>query len=139
MKKTIILNPSLSHTIASLGHTDCLTISDAGLPIPMQCPRIDLALTKNIPTFLQTIDAVVSEMFVERAVIAEEIKQKNPQILTALLQRIKQLEKKQNNNIAVEFVNHKDFKLLTHSSKAVVRTGEFSPYANVILYSGVPF
>lgn len=78
-------------------------------------------------------------MFVERVLLAEEIKSKNPLILTAVLTCLSQLEQQQNNKIAVEYVSHEQFKLLSHQSKAIVRSGECSPYANIILYSGVPF
>lgn len=139
MKKTTILNAQLSHRIATLGHTDGLTVCDAGLPISDSVERIDLALTAGIPGFLETLDVIVTEMFVERAVLAEEIKQKNPQILTALLAHLSTLEQRQNNQITIEYVSHEQFKLLSHSSKAIVRSGECTPYANVILYSGVPF
>ncbi len=139
MKKTTLLNASLSHSIATLGHTDSLTICDAGLPIPKTVERIDLALTASVPSFLQTVDAVIAEMFVERVVLAEEIKYKNPDIYTALLSRLQQLEQQQGNQIQINYVAHEVFKELTHSNKAIVRTGECSPYANVILYSGVPF
>ncbi|MEG9490248.1 D-ribose pyranase [Mannheimia indoligenes] len=139
MKKTTNLNAQLSHSIATLGHTDSLTICDAGLPIPNEVERIDLALTAGVPSFLQTFDVVVDELFVERVLIAEEIKQKNPQILADVLERLAQLEQVQQNKIQVDYVNHEIFKEQTHYSKAVVRTGECSPYANIILYSGVPF
>ncbi|PJG81910.1 D-ribose pyranase [Caviibacterium pharyngocola] len=139
MKKTALLNAQLSHNIATLGHTDSLTICDAGLPIPEFVERIDLALTAGVPNFLQTVNVVVEEMFVEKAVIAEEIKQKNPQTHTALLAQLSELEQKQSNQIAIEYVPHEEFKALTGDSKGIVRTGECSPYANVILYSGVPF
>lgn len=139
MKKTTLLNAPLSHCIATLGHTDSITICDAGLPIPCQVERIDLALTAGVPSFLQTLDVVINEMFVERAVIAEEIKTKNPHILTALLSRFNQLEASQGNKIQLEFVPHETFKQHSQNSKAIVRSGECSPYANVILYSGVPF
>lgn len=139
MKKTTILNAQLSHVIATLGHTDMVTICDAGLPIPEFVERIDLALTQGIPRFLDTLYATTSEMFVERAILAEEIKQKNPQILTALLAHLSELEKAQGNNIPVEYISHEEFKKLSHESKAIVRSGECSPYANVILVSGVPF
>ncbi|UDW82891.1 D-ribose pyranase [Pasteurella canis] len=139
MKKTTVLNAQLSQVIATLGHTDSLTICDAGLPIPTQVERIDLALSAGVPSFLQTFNTVVSEMFVERVVIAQEIKEKNPKILTALLNSLSQLEQQQGNHIDVEYVSHETFKAYTHHSKAIVRSGECSPYANVILYSGVPF
>ncbi|MDY0600841.1 D-ribose pyranase [Pasteurella multocida] len=139
MKKTALLNAPLSQVIATLGHTDSLTICDAGLPIPKQIERVDLALSAGVPSFLQTFHAVVTEMFVERAIIAEEIKEKNPKILTALLNNLAQLEQQQGNQIEVQYVSHDMFKTYTHASKAIVRSGECSPYANIILYSGVPF
>ncbi|HDR1911473.1 TPA: D-ribose pyranase [Pasteurella multocida] len=139
MKKTALLNAPLSQVIATLGHTDSLTICDAGLPIPKQIERVDLALSAGVPSFLQTFHAVVTEMFVERAIIAEEIKEKNPKILTALLNSLAQLEQQQGNQIEVQYVSHGMFKTYTHASKAIVRSGECSPYANIILYSGVPF
>lgn len=139
MKKTLNLNAQLSHSIATLGHTDSLTVCDAGLPIPNAIERIDLALTAGVPSFLQTFDVVVSELFVERVLLAEEIKQKNPQVLAALLERLTELEQAQQNKIQIDYVNHEIFKEQTHYSKAVVRSGECSPYANIILYSGVPF
>ncbi len=139
MKKTALLNTPLSQVIATLGHTDSLTICDAGLPIPKQVERVDLALSAGVPSFLQTFHAVVTEMFVERAIIAEEIKEKNPKILIALLNSLAQLEQQQGNQIEVQYVSHDMFKTYTHASKAIVRSGECSPYANIILYSGVPF
>ncbi|HDX0981648.1 TPA: D-ribose pyranase [Pasteurella multocida] len=139
MKKTALLNAPLSQVIATLGHTDSLTICDAGLPIPKQIERVDLALSVGVPSFLQTFHTVVTEMFVERAIIAEEIKEKNPKILTALLNSLAQLEQQQGNQIEVQYVSHDMFKTYTHASKAIVRSGECSPYANIILYSGVPF
>ncbi|WP_112083144.1 D-ribose pyranase, partial [Haemophilus influenzae] len=93
----------------------------------------------GVPSFLQTLNVVTNEMYVERVVIAEEIKEKNPEILTALLTQLQQLESHQGNQIQVEFESHETFKKFTLESKAIVRTGECSPYANVILYSGVPF
>ena len=109
------------------------------MPIPDFIERIDLALSKGIPSFLDTLYAITDEMFVERVLLAEEIKQKNPEILTALLAHLTRLETLQNNQIKIEYVSHEVFKQHSHNSKAIVRSGECSPYANVILYSGVPF
>lgn len=106
MKKTTMLNAPLSHCIATLGHTDSLTICDAGLPIPSTVQRIDLALSSGIPSFLETLYVTMSEMFVERVVLAEEITSKNPQILTALLYHLSIVEQQQKNKIAVEYVSH---------------------------------
>ena len=99
--------------------------------IPDEVKRIDLALTHNVPTFIQTLDVVLEELCVEEVVIAEEIEDKNISVYEEILKRFK--------DIKITKVSHEEFKKLTKDSKAVVRTGECSPYANIILKSGVVF
>ena len=131
MKKTKMINSELSYTIYKMRHTDSLTIRACGLPIPDEVKRIDLALTHNVPTFIQTLDVVLEELCVEEEVIAEEIIDKNLLVYEKILKRFE--------NIKITKVSHEEFKKLTKESKAVVRTGECSPYANIILKSGVVF
>ncbi|MDB1145163.1 MAG: D-ribose pyranase [Alcaligenaceae bacterium] len=139
MKKNRLLNAALSQEIALLGHTDSICICDAGLPIPKEQTRIDLALMPNVPTFMDGLKAVMSEMWVEKIVLASEIKAQNPQIHVEILSLIQALSQTQKTHIAIEYCTHTEFKQLSHQSKAIVRTGECSPYANILLYSGVPF
>ena len=131
MKKTKLINSEISYTISKMGHTDSLTIGDCGLPIPNEVNRIDLALKYGMPTFLETLDTVLEELCVEEIVIANEITENNEIIHNEILKRFE--------NIKVTYVSHEDFKNQTKESKAVVRTGECSPYANIILKSGVVF
>ncbi|WP_191923324.1 D-ribose pyranase [Pantoea agglomerans] len=139
MKKGRLLNAELSHVIARLGHTDTLTIADAGLPIPAGPQRIDLALTPGTPDFMQVVNAVALEMQVESALIAEEIKQHNPQLHSALVAVLEALQQHQGNIITISYTSHEQFKQQTQRSQAVIRSGECSPYANVILSAGVTF
>ncbi len=139
MKKGRLLNAELSHVIARLGHTDTLTIADAGLPIPAGPQRIDLALTPGTPDFMQVVNAVALEMQVESALIAEEIKQHNPQLHSALVAVLEALQQHQGNITAVRYISHEQFKQQTQRSQAVIRSGECSPFANVILSAGVTF
>ena len=139
MKKGTLLNSDISAVVARLGHTDTLVIADAGLPVPHGPQRIDLALTHGIPGFLQVAQAVTDEMQVESASIAKEIKQHNPQLHAQLLALLESLQQHQGNLITVNYVSHARFKQLTQSSQAVIRSGECSPYANVILSAGVTF
>lgn len=131
MKKTGLLNKDLSEVIAGLGHLDMLTVGDAGLPVPDGVRRIDLALCKGVPGFLETVETIVSELQVERIIVAEETASTSPRIESGL-QRLF-------GEIPWEKVSHEQFKVLTARSRAIVRTGEFTPYANVILVSGVVF
>jgi D-ribose pyranase len=131
MKKTGILNRDISEVVASLGHKDTLVIADAGLPIPAETRRIDLALTEGIPSFLDTLRVVLTEMQVERAIVAEEMLEASPSVYQALNELL--------GDVSIETVTHLIFKEKTRSARAVIRTGEFTPYANVILVSGVVF
>ncbi len=131
MKKTGLLNQPLSAVIAGLGHTDTLVVADAGLPIPAQTRRIDLALVAGVPTFLQALNAVLGEMQVEKAIVAEEMTTVSPKLYAAVQEVL--------GGIPIELVTHTTFKSETESARAVVRTGEFTPYANIILVSGVVF
>lgn len=139
MKKGVLLNADVSALISRLGHTDQVTIADAGLPIPSSSQRIDLALTRGVPTFLQVVSAVVSEMQVEKAILAKEMAEINPQLHEALLDQLTALEQQQGNTIAIEYISHQVFKTQTAYSRAVIRSGECTPFANVILCSGVTF
>ncbi len=131
MKKKGILNPALSEVVASMGHFDQITVCDAGLPIPLSVQRIDLAVAENIPGFIEVVRAVSEEIEVQRIVLAEEAIEKNPSIVEALQTIFR--------NVEITYVTHESFKLLTQKSRAIIRTGECSPYANVILESGVIF
>lgn len=117
--------------IAALGHGDMLVICDAGLPIPAEIERVDLALTQGIPGFIDTLKVVLQEMQVERVIIAEEMRAANPQIYEAVLALME--------GVQITCAPHTEFKQTTRQARAIVRTGEYSPYSNIILVSGVVF
>ena len=131
MKKTGLLNQPLSNIIAGMGHQDTLVIADAGLPIPLSTTRIDLAIREGLPPFLDTLQAVLGEMAVEKTIIAQEIIDKSPDMYSALQELL--------GTIPIEAVSHNVFKQRTETARAVVRTGEFTPFANIILVAGVVF
>jgi D-ribose pyranase len=131
MKRTTLLHAELSEIIARLGHGDLLVIGDAGLPIPDGPRRIDLAVSANVPRFEDVLAAVLAEMQVEGAVIADELAPANPAVHAEL--------RRQLGDTPVATLSHEQFKAATRGARAIVRTGEFSAYANVILRSGVVF
>jgi D-ribose pyranase len=139
MKKAALLNAELSYVIAKLGHTDQVVIADAGLPIPAATQRIDLALTHGVPGFMAVLNVVTQEMQVERVLLAEELEAQNPVIHQQLCEHLAELEARQGNTIEVNYIPHAAFKTQSAQSRAIVRTGECSPYANVILCAGVTF
>lgn len=139
MKKSTLLNSEISYLVSTLGHTDEITICDAGLPIPEHVQRIDLALTHGVPSFIETVRVILSESQVERAIIAEEFAQVSPTHHDALIAELQRDSKQSGKTIDVVYMSHEAFKSRTEQSRAVVRTGECTPYANVIFQAGVTF
>ena len=133
MKRNGILNSDISRVLSYMGHTDWICVGDCGLPIPDEVERIDLALEFGVPTFMKTLEVVAKDMKIEKIILAEEIKTQNEKVLA----EINELFKDQ--NIEVEYVSHVELKAKTKECKAVIRTGETTPYANIILQSGCIF
>ena len=124
MRKSGLLNPALAGAVARLGHTDTFVIADCGLPIPHDVPVIDLTLTFGIPTFADTLAALLEEVVVEAGTIADT----TPPEVRSLLPAVPLTE-----------VSHDDLKREVARASFVVRTGSTTPFANIILRSGVPF
>ncbi|GAX90746.1 D-ribose pyranase [Effusibacillus lacus] len=131
MKKIGIINSEISKVISELGHTDKIVICDSGLPIPSHVKRIDLALKQGVPSFMETLETVLVEMQVEKACIATEMLTVSPDMKAKVDAALQGIELKS--------VSHEEFKQMTKDAKAVIRTGEFTPYANIILEAGVVF
>lgn len=135
MKKNGILNSDISRVLSYMGHTDQIAVGDCGLPIPEETERIDLALKFGVPGFMEVLCEVKKEMKIEKIILAEEIKIKNPEILEQILQLFDRTEE----DCEIEYVSHEELKEKTHTCKAVIRTGETTPYANIILQSACLF
>lgn len=129
MKKHGILHRQLAELIASLGHGDAIVIGDSGLPVPPGVPCVDLAVCQGVPGFLQVLDAILYEMVVERATVAQEL-QPNEQFLHAIAGRLEP---------ELQVVSHEELKKISEKARAIIRTGEWTPYANIVLYAGVAF
>ncbi len=138
MKKTGILNPLLSYELAELGHKDVFVIADAGLPIPEGVIRVDVAVAPGIPRFVDVLEAILREVVVEKVVLAEETKRVSPELYKEIIILLDKYQGIKEEDIV--FVTHEEFKRkYVANAKFVVRTGEFTPYANIALVSGVPF
>ncbi len=131
MKKGKLLNSELSYEAAKIGHTQTMVICDCGFPIPQGVKRIDLAVAESIPGFLETLDVLLTEMEVEKITLAEQIKTASPHMEEQILKRFPKAE--------IEYVQHPEFKERSKKAECVVRTGEMTLYANIILQSGATF
>ena len=126
MKKSGLLNPELLAAIGELGHTDEFIVCDGGYPIPDGLPRIDLAYRPGMPPFLDVLEAIMDEVVAESAVIAAEA---SPEVAASIEKLVG----------AAERLPHDELKDRGYGARFAVRTGEFTPYSNVIVVSGVPF
>ncbi|MGL6519973.1 D-ribose pyranase [Aeromonas dhakensis] len=139
MKRGVLLNAPLSALVARMGHTDEITVCDAGLPIPAGPERIDLALMAGTPRLGTVLTALLTDLVVEKVIMASEIKQISPAAHQALVDQLEAHATAQGKPITIEYCLHEEFKARSHQSKAIVRSGEVTPYANLILCAGVAF
>ena len=131
MRKGELLNGDIVEVIAKMGHTDEIVICDAGLPIPQECRRIDLALHDGTPSFIDTLTTLLKEYHCQEAYLASEIKENNSQLFDDILKILK--------DVPITYIDHESFKEKTKGARAIIRTGECTPYANIILKSDVIF
>ena len=114
-----------------MGHTDTICVADCGLPIPNNVEKIDITISIGKPMFLEVISEISKNMEVERITLAKEIIDVNAPVLEGIKDLFPKAE--------IEFVSHEELKAISSKCKAIIRTGEATPFANAILHSGVIF
>jgi len=136
MKRTALLNRHLSALVASLGHLDEIIVADAGLPVPQGVQVIDLAVTAGVPRLRDVLNALRSELTIEEAIWAQEASA----AVSGMMESEVELWRSQGSaNVRTRQVSHDAFKQRSAGSRAVIRTGEVTPNANLLLVSGVAF
>ncbi|MFP5072205.1 D-ribose pyranase [Pseudonocardia nantongensis] len=131
MRRGGIIHPELARVLAGLGHRDVLVIADAGLPVPPGVARIDLAYRLGAPRFADVVQTVADELVVEQVVVAVEAEDATPETVAAVRAAFPDCD--------LEQMSHQELKRQSAQASAVVRTGEATPYANVLIRCGVPF
>jgi D-ribose pyranase len=127
MKKNGILNAKLMEVITELGHFDSFVICDMGFPIPKDALKIDLALEKGTPSFMQTLKAILREVVVQEATLMEGIKIHNPKTYDEILAILTKQ--------TINYCDMDGFRKTATPANFYVRTGEFLPCSNIILVS----
>lgn len=126
MKEHGILNSEISKRLSDLGHTDLIAVGDCGLPIDSD-KKIDLALKLGEPKFINVLELLLEDFGCEHYILASEIKEKNPDQEAAIKDLLA--------GVSSEYISHEDFKKKLDDVKFVIRTGENTPYSNIILRS----
>jgi D-ribose pyranase len=128
MKKRGILHPGLCELLAAAGHTDYITICDRGFPVPDGPRRIDLALVDDIPTVPDVLRAISAEWSIDRVIIAQEMTEVSPQHVEAIRSII--------GDVPLQVMPHLELKHLSRTAKGTIRTGDSTPWGNIIIVSG---
>ena len=128
MLKTGILNPQLLDLLARFRHTNTLVIADRGFPFWPQVETVDISLVDDVPTVLQVLQAVRTQSVIGKAWMAKEFLRENDRrmqsrFVTAL------------KGASVKFEPHVDLKKRVPNAIGLIRTGDTTQYANVILES----
>jgi len=129
MKETGFLNRDITDIISMMGHMDEMIVCDAGFPIPLGIPTVDISLAKDKPTVLELLEELLKHFSVEKIIMANQTKETSPSRFEAIVNMF-------DKDMPVETMDHSDFKQRSHSVKAVIRTGDFTAYSNVLLISG---
>ncbi|PNH21366.1 D-ribose pyranase [Lachnospiraceae bacterium] len=132
MIKQGIFHPQLLRVLGELRHRDTLVIGDAGLPVPKGVERVDLGWKAGSPGYLEVLEALLHCLVVEEALFANEAKTVTPAFHKKALSLLPE-------GLPVRYVPHAELKRESEHAKAIVLTGEFTGYTNVILTCGCAY
>ncbi len=134
MKKHGIYNKALMTAIADMGHEEYIVIGDAGVPIAKPEQRIDLAISKDLPTISQVLDLIMDDLIFEEVIVAQEQKDFNP----VHFRDIEDMVHARYSTMEVQTMPHYDFFAeYLPKAKYIVRTGSLMPWGNVVLKAGI--
>jgi D-ribose pyranase len=128
MRETGTINNDISDVFSMMGHMDELIVCDAGFPIPIDVCTVDISLAKDKPTVLELLDVLKDHFSVEKLIMANETKETSPTRFKAITDIFP--------DVPVETMPHTEFKKHSKTVKAVIRTGDFTAYSNLLLVSG---
>ncbi|HTX22159.1 MAG TPA: RbsD/FucU domain-containing protein [Candidatus Aquilonibacter sp.] len=129
MLNTGILNPRLLSLLAHVRHTNALVIADRGFPFWPMIETVDVSLVDGVPTVLQALAAVRANGSYNQAYMAREFQKNNSAATRAAF--AKGLA-----GIPTKFEPHVAFKKRVPHAIGLIRTGDTTQYANMILISG---
>jgi D-ribose pyranase len=128
MLRTGILNPAINSLLSRVRHTNTLVIADRGFPFWPQIETVDISLMDDIPRVLDVIRAIRANFVVGRVFMAEEFRAANGSDLQAAFER-------ELAGIPTVFEPHVGFKKRVPHAIGLIRTGDTTQYANMILES----
>jgi D-ribose pyranase len=128
MLKTGILNPNILNLLARVRHTNTLVIADRGFPFWPQIETVDISLVDDVPSVLDVLRALRPNFVVGKAWMAQEfLKANDKKTQAAFAEALK--------GIQLIHEPHVDFKKRVPHAIGLIRTGDTTQYANMILES----
>jgi D-ribose pyranase len=127
--KTGILNPAIQSLLCRIRHTNTLVISDRGFPFWPQIETVDISLVDDIPRVLDVLKALSRNFVVAQVFMAEEFLSVNqPETLAAFAIALDRMPTTYEPHVALK-------KRVPHAI-GLIRTGDTTQYANMVIESG---
>jgi D-ribose pyranase len=128
MLKTGILNPQLNSLLSRVRHTNTLVIADRGFPFWPMVETVDISLVDDVPTVLAVLRALRPNFQIGKAWMAREfLKQNSAKTRSAFAEAL--------GGIELTHEPHVEFKKRVPHAIGLIRTGDTTQYANIILES----
>jgi D-ribose pyranase len=128
MLKTGILNPQIHSLLARVRHTNTLVIADRGFPFWPMIETVDISLVDDVPTVLAVLRALRLNFQIGKVWMAQEfLKSNSGKTRSAFAEALKGIE--------LLHEPHSEFKQRVPPAIGLIRTGDTTPYANIILES----
>lgn len=128
MLKIGILNPAINSLLCRIRHTNTLVIADRGFPYWPEIETVDISLVDDIPKVLDVLCAIRKNFVVGRIYMAQEFHAVNDapkrQALVLACQGAEVVEEP-----------HVEFKRRVPAAIGLIRTGDTTQYANLIIES----
>jgi D-ribose pyranase len=123
-----ILNPHILSLLARVRHTNTIVISDRGFPFWPQIETVDISLMDDIPTVLQVLTALRTNFKIGQAWMAQEFLESNEESVQSLFRGAL-------GDVPLAHEPHIEFKKRVPHAIGLIRTGDTTQYANMILES----
>ena len=117
--------------IADIGHFQELIICNSDFTIPQGVQKLDLLTGLQTVAFLDILKLISEELWIEEIIIADETKEQSPDRYQEMVNIFSEIK--------TRIVPDIEFKILSKTAKACIRTGESIPYSNIILIPGVSY
>ena len=128
MLKSGILNPAINSLLSRIRHTNTLVIADRGFPYWPEIETIDISLVDDIPRVLDVLASIRPNFVIGVAFMAEEFRSVNTHETQAAFTGAL-------SGIEITYEPHIEFKKRVPRAIGLIRTGDTTQYANVIIES----